>query len=174
MEKKSRVHQLIEAELRKHLSFTFSMEENLSSPGSPVFGSGDTVRFRVWVRNDADVRFNRVAGLLSGTVASSFRTKRFEIHDLEPWQERPVAVIQAKILADPHKGNGNGWIAKLTVVASLELPEIEICESERFLGYTAGRSARPTRSRPNSVPLSDAPPYANTVRNAPRRKYGWS
>ena len=82
-----------------------------------------------------------VAGLLSGTVASSFRTKRFEIHDLEPWQERPVAVIQAKILADPHKGNGNGWIAKLTVVASLELPEIEICESSQRVPMSDDREA---------------------------------
>lgn len=157
MRKKTRVHQLVEAELRKHLTFAFSMEENLSSPGSPTFGRGDTVRFRVWVRNDADVRFNRVAGLLSATVASSFPTRRFEIHDLEPWQERPVAVLQVKVLADPQRGSGNEWIAKLTVVASVDLPEIEICERERFLGYSASKSGGPGGSRPSSIPLSDAP-----------------
>lgn len=159
MERKTRIHQIIEGELRKQLSFRFSMEENLSSPGSQVFARGDTVRFRAWVRNDSDLRFNRVAGLLSSTASSSFGARKFEAHDLEPRQERSLAVINAEILADPRENNGCGWIAKLTVVAAVDLPEIEICERERFIGHssvaTSGRHG--PAGRPRSIPLSDAP-----------------
>jgi hypothetical protein len=158
MNRKSRIHQLIEAELRRRLFFTFSMEANLSKPGSPTFHKGDLVRFKVWVRNDADIRFNKISGLLTGTVSTEFESTCFKLADLDPRQEREVATIEARIMNDPRTMTGCGWIAKLTVVADVDLSTIRIRESERFLGYTLPQAQPRNGGHVRSIPLSDAPP----------------
>jgi hypothetical protein len=153
-----RIQNLIESELRKHLSFTFTMAGNLTDPSSRIFRRGDLVRFHVRVSNDADLPFEKVSGFLSATQSAVFRTTRFMVRDLQPWQEKKIATVDVLIRAMPREGAHYDWIAKLTVVATVDLSRVVIRESERMLAFGSCLRDTPQRWQRRSIPLSAPPP----------------
>jgi len=150
-----RIQVLLESELRRNLQFSVADLENETSPGAAVLRRGDFIRYRLFVRNDGDLPFRRVAGFATETPFVAFSPIRFEIQDLRPREEVAIGTVHARVLSDPSRFEGTDGLARLTLVASAALDEVTVREADRSVGYVPARRAAPSfGSTPRSIPLS--------------------
>jgi hypothetical protein len=156
--KRSRIRSVIEDEVLRQLSFTFTLKRNLSRPGATDFRKGERVVFNVWARNDGDLPLKQISGVLSKTASATFRSTPFDLRGLDPREERVAATLEALILRDIEPSSDCQWIATLTVVTSVDLSDLRIQESERCIAYVPSRRLSATGGRPRFIPLSSAPP----------------
>ena len=136
MARGSRIFGILEMELSQQLSFCFSIDENLSRPGSTTIRRQDRFLFSVWVRNDSAIPLRNVRGTIHPTPLASFDPTTFEIAELPPAGRRKLA---SGILAEIIRAGAKGCvrfhlIGHVTVSTTADLSQFRF-EKSRPLTY---------------------------------------
>jgi hypothetical protein len=136
MARGSRIFGILDMELSRRLSFCFSIDENLTRPGSTTIRRKDRFRFSVWVRNDSAIPLRNVRGTIHPTALASFESTCFEIAELPPACRRRLASgIEAEIIRGGAKGCVRfHLIGEVTVSTSADLSRFRF-EKSRPLTY---------------------------------------
>lgn len=93
----SRVFGILDLELSQHLSFSFTVAENLTSPELATVRANDRFRFHVWVENRSAIPLRSVDGTVHPTLFANFEPCRFHLPQLNPGKRRRVATIEGKV-----------------------------------------------------------------------------
>jgi hypothetical protein len=93
----SRVFGILDLEISQHLSFSFTVAENLTSPGLATVRANDRFRFHVWVENRSAIPLKLIEGTVQPTLFADFEPCRFLLPQLNPGKRRRVATIEGKV-----------------------------------------------------------------------------
>jgi hypothetical protein len=152
------IRDLLQRELLRLLSVECVEFENVSSPGAHGLAAGDRVRFRLVLRNDGDVPFDRIAGVAIPTDLARFAPLRFEVRDVGPGEDAVLGTIEGSVSRPPSGFGAADGLASVTLSAVARLSEMAVRETDRVVPYlTPRRSARRGRwtgPAPRSIPLS--------------------
>jgi len=123
----SRVFGILDLELNRHLSFAFSIEENLTRPGSTWVRPGDRFRFRVWAINDSAIPLKSLNGTVSPTNFTHFDKTTFVLPQLAPKRRKLVGSIEATVV--PRFGRSElrvDQIGRVRATSSVDLSRFRI------------------------------------------------
>lgn len=166
----SRIFGMIEMELSRQLSFTLTLQETGRRLGVDPRGIrvGDTVRFKVTARNDADFKIRSIRGGISPTRFIDFEPLNFLIAELQPGSGVVVATIDAHVLGLPQRGQLVDQFASISLSAGADLSNFIFQEWEKPVTYVARPGQPPargpgmvtagsSRTRAGAIPLSGIP-----------------
>ena len=142
-----RVFGAFEAELVKHLAFSFSLVRRTDAARS-----SKTI-MKVWIRNNSSIDLKDVRGSISPGPAADFRVTPFYLANLGPGDEAEVAGIDVNVLEPTHDRTAYDRMATVNVSATPDLTGFRIRGGAMELTHVA-----------TGIPLSDAP-----ERGTPRR-----
>jgi len=135
-----RVFGAFEAELVKHLAFSFSLVRR-----TDVARSSKTI-MKVWIRNNSSIDLIDVRGSISHGPAADFRTSPFYLAKLGPGDEFEVAEIDVNLLEPAHDRTAYDRMATVNVSATPDLTRFRVRGSAMDLTHVA-----------TGIPLSNAP-----------------
>jgi len=138
----ARVFRILESELNRNLSLSYSILGNLSRPESQKIRVLDRFRLKVWVRNNGSLSMKNVRGVIRATELASFASTPFTILDLGPHEECAVAEIDARILRAARNGSIFEQIVTVNVIGQADLTDFWFRDS-RAVTYV--KSAPGTR-----------------------------
>ena len=122
----SRIFGMIEMELSKQLSFTLTLQETdrVLGTDSRRIRLGDTIRFTVTGRNDADFTIRSIRGGVAPSRFVRFRPVNFGVAELRPGRTVVVATIEALVVALPERGMLTDQVAKISLSAGADLSNL--------------------------------------------------
>lgn len=160
----ARVFGLLESELRRHVTFSFTLDESTGVvTRSPR--PGDRVSLRVWARNNSAIAMKNIRGAIRPTPYAQFGAVPYGLPSLAPNEEREIARIDAIVLEAPREGFVLDHLATLNVAGQADLSEFWFRDVGRPLAFAhapaaaaagpepslaAGGSSRRTGRRPLS------------------------
>jgi hypothetical protein len=164
----SRIFGMIEMELSKQLSFTLTLKETDHALGADPrrVRIGDTIRFTVTGRNDAEFRLRSIRGGITPCKYVQFRPTNFVITEMPGGSTALVATIDALVLAIPERGNLMDQVATISLSAGADLSNLVFQEWEKPVNYATRSDQRSpdrgivmgnSRTRSGSIPLSGIP-----------------
>jgi hypothetical protein len=141
----NRVYSLLESELRKNLTFSFSIVENLSRPTSRQIRPLDRFRIKIWVRNDSALDLRSIRGVIRPTAAAEFSSVAFEVSNLAPRAQREIAVIEATLIEVRPSPLVFNQLATVSVNAQPDLSNFCFRDTSRPLTFVHQTSAKGAR-----------------------------
>ena len=131
----SRVFGILDLELNQHLSFAFSIQENVTRPGSSWVRPGDRFYFLVWAINNSAIPLKSLQGTVNQTTFTQFETASFVLSQLGPNKRKRVAFIEATAVARFGKsGLRVDQIGRVQASSSVDLSRFRI-ETSGSLTY---------------------------------------
>ena len=110
-----RVFGAFEAELVKHLAFSFTLVRRTDTERS------SKTMMKVWIRNNSSIDLKDVRGSISPGPAADFRVTPFYLAKLEPGQEFEVAEIDISVLEPTHNRFAYDRMATVNVSGTPDL-----------------------------------------------------
>jgi hypothetical protein len=138
---------MLEIELNKSLTFSYSIVGNLSQPESRRIHLLDRFRFKVWVRNNGSLPMRNIRGVIRGTDLVSFTSTPFAVLLLGPYEEREVAQIDTRILRAAERGSVFDQLATVNLQGQPDLSEFYFRDS-RTLTYVQPSQGTAERTEP--------------------------
>jgi hypothetical protein len=135
-----RVFGAFEAELVKHLAFSFSLVRR-----TDLERSTKTI-MKVWIRNNSSIDLKDVRGSISPGPAAGFRVTPFYLANLGPGEEFEVAGIDVELLEPAHDRMAYDRMATVNVSGTPDLTGFRVRGSAMGLTHVA-----------TGIPLSSAP-----------------
>jgi len=154
-----RVFGAFEAELVKHLAFSFALVRRTDLARS-------TKRvMKVWIRNNSSIDLKDVRGSISPGPAAGFRVTPFYLASLEPGDELEVAEIEISLLEPTHSRFAYDRMATVNVSGTPDLSLFRVRGSALGLTHVAtgvplsspSESDAPRRSKRFDRPLPGPP-----------------
>ncbi len=140
----ARVFRILEQELNKHLSFSFSI-----AGGYGKGRSGDPFRVTVRVRNDSALTLKNLRGSIRPSSEAVFRTRSFKLRSLRPQEEATIGELRVQLKEHSDDIGGLDRIGAVNVVAEADLSSFVFRDVGRPLTYA-------------ETPLGIAPSTART------------
>ena len=165
----SRIFGMIEMELSKQLSFTLTLQETDRKLGADPrrIRVGDTIRFSVTARNDAEFKIRSIRGGVAPSHFVRFRPVNFVVAELPSGTKAVVATIDALVVSLPERGVLMDHVATISLSAGADLSNLVFQEWEKPVVFVTRSGERPTRgggivmgssrTRSGSIPLSGVP-----------------
>ena len=162
----SRIFGMIEMELGKQLSFTLTLQETDCKLGADPrrIRIGDTIRFNITGRNDADFKIHSICGGIAPSRFVRFRPVNFIVAELPSGTTAVVATIDARVVAMPERGDLVDQLASISLSAGADLSNLVFQEWEKPVVFATRSSPRPSlspglvmgksRTRSGSIPIS--------------------
>ena len=133
-----RVFGAFEAELVKHLAFSFTLVRRTGTTRS------SRTMMKVWVRNNSSIDLKDVRGSVSPGPAASFRVTPFYLATLGPSDEFEVAEIEIEVLEPIHNRFAYDRMATVNISGTPDLSRFRVRGGALGLTHVAA-----------GVPLSD-------------------
>lgn len=144
----SRIYGMIEMEISRQLSFTLAIDTSHSVAIDPHrIRIGDTVRFSVTARNDADFKIRSIRGGIAPTKSVRFRPVNFVVAELPPGSKAVVATVDAMVTALPQTGSVMDDAATISLSAGADLAHLVFQEWEKPVVFTTRHGQRPSQDR---------------------------
>ncbi len=99
----SRIYGILDLELSQHLTFSFSIDENLTTPGRLMVHAGDQFRFFVWVTNNSAIPLRDLEGVVTHSSLAKFPETGFSVDRLAPGKRKKIATIEGQIVRLPRR-----------------------------------------------------------------------
>ncbi len=126
----ARVFRILEQELNKHLSFSFSI-----AGGYGKGRSGDPFRVTVRVRNDSALTLKNLRGSIRPSSEAVFKTSSFKLGSLRPQEETTIAELRVQLKEHSDDIGGLDRIGAVNVVAEADLSSFVFRDVGRRLTY---------------------------------------
>ncbi len=139
----ARVFRILEQELNKHLSFSFSI-----AGGYGKGRSGDAFRVTVRVRNDSALTLKNLRGSIRPSSEAVFRTTSFKLGSLRPQEEVTIAELRVQLKEHSDDIGGLDRIGAVNVVAEADLSSFVFRDVARPLTFAES----PIGIAPNARP----------------------
>jgi hypothetical protein len=130
----ARVFGLLESELRRHVTFSFTVDET-GHLATRSLRPGDRVSLRVWARNNSAIAMKNIRGAIRPTPFAQFDATPYGLPSLAPNEEREIARIEAVILETPREGFVLDHLATLNVAGQADLSEFWFRDVGRPLAF---------------------------------------
>ena len=136
----ARVFSLLESELRRHVTFSFTIDESARRvTRSPR--PGDRVSLRVWARNNSAISMKNIRGAIRPTPYAQFSPIPYGLPSLAPNEEAEIARIEAIVLETPREGFVLDHMATVNVAGQADLSEFWFRDVGRPLAFAHAPAA---------------------------------
>lgn len=99
----TRILGILGLELAQHLSFSFSIEENLTDPACTTIRTNDHFRFKVWITNKSAIPLKTLQGTIAPSSLADFTTTPFQLESLGPKKRRLIATLEGRVVSLPKR-----------------------------------------------------------------------
>lgn len=115
------IAETVERELTTGIVYSFTIQDNLTQPGSTRIRLFDTLRVQVSVTNLSSIDICELKGVIARTDMTAFEAQPFEVSRLDPQATKVIGTVDAKIVREP---DVHRWLDQLGIVSATAVADL--------------------------------------------------